>query len=264
MQTCPIFVSSADSYSDLWPIFFDLFKLHWPEFDGVIYLNTEEKEFQSEGLNIVCTQVGKLGHFGKVFRAGLDKVDSDMVLLTMIDYILMGKVDNAAMEKYFDVFASSHWDALVVGEFTDTHNCDETVHFVPNHHFAYQIAFWRKKELYQMALPHENPWTSEVFGSERVKKMNIKIKSLNRKCAILPIIYDGSGCLHQGKWLTEAVEYLNGINYFVDYDKRGYYCDQSRKFREKIRVKWMLAKDGLKGGEFKKVVSLLFETFHKN
>lgn len=34
MKTCPIFISSADSYSDLWPVFFKLFKEYWPEWGG--------------------------------------------------------------------------------------------------------------------------------------------------------------------------------------------------------------------------------------
>ena len=262
MKNCPIFISSSDSYSDLWPIFFDLFKLHWPEFKGVIYLSTEEKEFQSEGLNIVCTQVGKLGHFGKVFRAGLDKVDSDMVLLIMIDYIFMGKVDDTAMKKYFDDFLSSNWDALVIGEFVDSH-FDETIHYVPYNFFSYQIAFWRKKNLYQMALPYENPWSSEVYGTRRAQKMKLKINSLNKKNANSPIPYDGRGCLHQGQWLDEAVEYLHRINYCVDFEKRGYYCEQSSLFREKLRIKWILIRDGLKGGDFKKVVWLLSGVFRK-
>ena len=66
----PIFVSSADSYHDIWPVFFDLFMMHWPEYDGIIFLNTEEKVYRHEGLNIHCTQVGKLGSFGKFFEQG--------------------------------------------------------------------------------------------------------------------------------------------------------------------------------------------------
>ena len=245
MQNCPVFISSADSYSDLWPVFFDLFKLHWPEFNGVIYLNTEEKEFQSEGLNIVCTQVGKLGHFGKIFRAGLAQIDSDVLLLMMIDYIFMGEVDNARMKKYFDAFLSSDFDAVGIGEFDETKKSDETNLFVPYNHFSYQIAFWQKKVLYEMALPYENPWCSECFGTERSKKMNLKFASIYG--VRQPIPYDQGGCLHQGKWRDNAVEYLNQINYFVDFDKRGHYQDQPSSFLHRQKNNWMLVKTGLKG-----------------
>ena len=72
MSSFSIFVSSSDNYSDIWDVFFDMFKKMWPEYNGQIYLQTQEKEYQHEGLNIICTKVGKLKGFGETLRAGLD------------------------------------------------------------------------------------------------------------------------------------------------------------------------------------------------
>ena len=70
VNNIPVFVSSADSYSDIWPAFFTLFKREWPEFSGVIYLNTEYLSYEYEGLNIVCTKLGKQKRFGEFFFEG--------------------------------------------------------------------------------------------------------------------------------------------------------------------------------------------------
>jgi len=251
MKNCPVFVSSADSYSDLWPVFFDLFKLHWPEYNGTIYLSTNEKTFSYEGLNIQCTQVGKLKNFGSTFRAGLDQIESERVLLMMIDYIFMGRVNVLKMKEYFENFTSLDMDSLCLlhpnypdlkpSKFPDI----QIIRIPSNDVFSYQIAFWKKETLYEMALSHENPWTSEWYGSRRANKMNIFAGCLSEEAA-LPVPYDPAGCLHQGKWLINAIEYLNSINYPVDIQKRGYF-DDSPTVKKRIKAKWMLVKDGLKG-----------------
>lgn len=253
MNNFNIFVSSSDSYSDIWPVFFDLFRKNWPEYTGIIYLNTEEKTFQSDGLNILCTQIGKLGSFGKVFRAGLDKVEDDNVLLIMIDYLIMSKVNQKKIEEYFQFFQQNKLDSLclVNQDYPNTIPSNDTNLILvtppaPHIMFTYQIAFWKKSILYEMALPHENPWMSEWYGSLRAEKMKIKLaclkKNINR-----PINYDLRGCLHQGKWLNNAVEFLNSINYIIDFNKRGYYKYGYTTFKYRIKAKYMIWTTGLKG-----------------
>lgn len=90
MQDFSIFVSSSDKYSDLWPVFFKLFKRMWPEYDGVIYLQTENKNYSYPNLNIKCTNIGKQKSFGTALLSGLNKVKEKNILFFMIDYILMG------------------------------------------------------------------------------------------------------------------------------------------------------------------------------
>ena len=214
---CPVFVSSSDSYADMWPVFFDLFKMNWPEYKGTIYLNTEEKTFHKEGLNIECTRVGKLGSFGQVFRAGLDKIKSDQLFLMMIDYIFMGKVNHLKLSEYYNYFISTGIDSLCLlhPDYTilkPTALQDINMVTIPARDmFSYQIAFWKKQTLYEMALPHENPWTSEWFGSLRANKMKVQLGCLSKETEP-PIPYDPAGCLHKGQWLENAVAYLDTIN----------------------------------------------------
>ncbi|MBW8332449.1 MAG: hypothetical protein K0M40_10550 [Prolixibacteraceae bacterium] len=253
MNYPPIFLSSADSYSDIWDLFFLLFKKNWPEYDGTIYLNTQEKTIQVEGLNIVCTRVGQLGSFGKTFRAGLDQVKSESIILMMIDYFFVGKVVDKKIKEHFEFFQRENLDSLCL-TFQPYPNTIQTTNKelirvlppAPNVMFSYQIAFWKKKMLREMALPHENPWTSEWFGSRRAEKMNIKLASIASNNNN-PIPYNPAGCLHKGKWLHDAVDHLNTFNYNIDFEERGYFREQPRTIMYRLKTKWMIVKDGLKG-----------------
>lgn len=253
MENCTIFISSSDSYSDLWPVFFDLFKMYWPEFKGTIYLNTEEKTFSIEGLDIRCTKVGKNKTFGVTFRKGLDQIKSDNVLLMMIDYIFMGKVNDEKIVEFHDFFVRKDLDSLCLVK-QGYPNTKQTDHKelcmvnppAPYVMFSYQIAFWKKTLLYEMALPHEDPWTSEWYGTKRAEKMQIKLAAISEE-KFNPIPYNMAGCLHRGQWLTDAIEHLNSINYSIDFDKRGYYQEIPSTIPEKIIFKLRYFKIGLMG-----------------
>ena len=253
MNYPPIFISSADSYSDLWELFFSLFKKNWPEYNGIIYLNTQEKTIQVEGLNIICTRVGQLGSFGKTFRAGIDQVESESLILMMIDYLFVGNVFDKKIKEYYMFFQSENLDSLCL-TFQPYPNTIQTTNKelkrvlppAPNVMFSYQIAIWKKYLLREMTLPHENPWTSEWFGSLRAEKMNIKLASI-ASIEYNPIQYNPAGCLHKGKWLHDAVDHLNTNSYTIDFGQRGYFIEQPRSILYRIKTKWMIIKDGLKG-----------------
>lgn len=257
MNNLTVFVSSADSYSDLWDVFFDLFAKNWPDYDGEIVLNTQTKTYTHPRLNIRCTNVGNLIGFGRTFRAGLDQVKTDNVLFVLIDHIFMGKVNNKLIERYYRFFLDNNLDSLCLKRLPFTHydnTSDQRIHIAKPPYpisvlFSYQVALWKKSVLYEMALPHEDPWMSEWYGSKRAEKMKLRVGFIE-KDENQPIFCDGAGCIHQGYWLDNAIEYLNE-NYDkpIDYNKRGLYRDhpvyQQRSLRYKI--KWNMWKTGIKG-----------------
>lgn len=253
----PIFLSSADSYSDVWDLFFSLFKKYWPEYDGTIYLNTQEKEIKVDGLNIICTKLGHLGSFGIEMRACLDRIPSDDVILMLIDFILMDKVNDEKIKEYFDFYKKNNLDTLnfkyykSINQF-ETNNADLIMVAPPARHvfFNYQIAFWKKSVLYQMVLPHENPWTSEWFGTKRAEKMKIK-QALVKENIESPINYHPSGCLARGKWHPVAVSFLKKNNIEVDFLKRGIAnLTEPPTIQKKYATKKTIITDGLKGSYY--------------
>jgi len=180
-------------------------------------------------------------------------IKSEDVMLIMIDYIFMGKVNDRKIAEFYDYFRAKKLDSLCLvhqaypnveqSEHRELHRIHPPA---PNIMFSYQIAFWKRAMLTEMALPHENPWTSEWFGTLRAEKMRIKLSSIANK-EFNPIPYDLAGCLHKGKWLENATDHLNKINYSIDFNKRGFFTEQPPTIKNRIKIKWMLVKDGLKG-----------------
>ena len=214
--------------------------------------------FEYSGLNIECTNVGMLNGFGATLLAGLNKVTEQNILFFMIDYIFMGRVNNAKVNEYFEHFCEQKLDALVLFPQpfqnvrpSNRSDCQVAVPPCTRRMFSYQAAFWKKNVFMDLILPHENPWMSEWYGSSRAEKMQIREESLKSGLSKteLPIPYDARGCLHQGKWLENAVEFLKKEYLDVDFSIRGHY-DDNRGYKSlwyRIRIKFIIWSTGLKG-----------------
>ena len=214
----PIFVSSCDSYADIWPAFFALLKREWPEYRGKIYLNTETLEYQYDGLNIVCTKLGQQKHFGETFLKGLDCIDGSSFLLFMIDYFIGGRVDVQRLQRIYDIFLHDDVDTFALalqplGEILPLKENEQYAMLINRRSwrimFSFQIAFWKKDSLKKLIAPWEDPWRAEHLGSRRAGLSNMRFYLL-RMYNDKPIKYDESGVLHGGgKWLMSALSRID-------------------------------------------------------
>lgn len=223
---CPIFVSSSDVYSDIWPAFFKIFKREWPEYKGIIYLNTEKKDFSFEGLNIKCTKVALYQNlkFGETFKRGIEKIDNNHFLLFMIDYFIENRVNTAYLQSLYNEFISGDPESLFLmplgPKSTSISNNINIVQMnIPESNgiakesiFSFQIAFWRKEHIGKYIMNWEDPWFAEYFGCRRAKILTPKFWMLSPRLP-LPIKYDGRGVLHGGgKWLESAISRIDLTN----------------------------------------------------
>jgi hypothetical protein len=253
MEKFSIFISSSDNYSDIWDIFFDLFHRFWPEYNGKIYLQTQKKNYIHKNLNIICTNIGNIKEFGASLRAGLNKIEDENILFIMIDYIFMGKVNHDKIMEYYKFFITHDVDSLrLVEEKFEHYNnteCPDIKQCLPpakHRFFSYQIAFWKKNKLKEMTLPHESPWSSEWYGDKRAHLLPLKLYSI-KETIQQPIPYDLRGCLHRGKWLNNAIDFLNSINYKINYNQRGLYTNEYKSFSTYLKLSVKLKLDGIKG-----------------
>jgi hypothetical protein len=247
-----VYIDSIDSYSDIWPIYFDMFYKYWPEFEGTIFLNTETKTYQHDKFNIVCTKIGKFKDYGKRFRAGLDLIESDWVMYFPVDCIFMGEVDRKKLDRYFRFFYENQLDSFSLvyqsyRELKQTNISGISLVIPPSDNmFSTQISFWKKSTFYKMVLPHENPWSAEWYGTRRANTLKIKL-ACPSSWADNPLPYDLHGCLGRGKWLKNAIEHLNQLNYQVDYELRGFYVEPILTISQRLKDKWMIVRDGFRG-----------------
>jgi hypothetical protein len=113
---------------------------------------------------------------------------------------------------------------------------DLDVAIPPSHNlFSYQIAFWKKSVLREMALPHETPWLSEWYGTARANQMSLRL-AVPRENS--PIPYLPEGALHKGKWVEPMVEFLRNNQFNVDFSRRGYFVEREATLLERVHGRY--------------------------
>ena len=241
MKEFAVFYHTCDKYSDLWEHFCYFFKKYWPDYDGNIYFNSEEKDFDYPGLNIINLKVGTCGFAEREIR-GLCKVKEDNILLMMDDLFLMGNVDNKALDEYYKYFLEADLDSLVFRKFptyetTIPVNVRKAEVVVPpsSDMLSSQLAFWKKDSFIKLLNPDDGPWEMEWFGTMRANHSHLKLVCTDEN--VIPSLPEGG--LHYGKWVEPMVEFLKRENYNkIDLEMRGYYKpNQPQPLMKKIKFK---------------------------
>lgn len=232
-----IFYHTCDKYSDLWEHFCYFFKKYWPDYQGNIYWNSEEKDFSYPGLNIINLKVGICGFSEREIR-GLKKVKEENILLMMDDLFLMGMVNTKALKEYYDYFIKSNIDSFIFRKFpsfvaTVPVNVRKAEVVIPPSIDMYssQLAFWKKDVFCSFLNSDDGPWEMEWFGAMRANLSHLKLVCTSE--AVIPSRPEGA--LHLGKWTKEIVEFLKVENYNeIDFSKRGFLIPDNPTLKKRI------------------------------
>lgn len=241
MKDFAIFYHTCDKYSDLWEHFCYFFKKYWPDYNGKIYINSEEKDFDYSGLNIVNLKVGNCEFSEREIR-GLKRVEEENILLMMDDLFLMGRVDVKAVEEYYNYFINANLDTLVFRKFpsyiaTVPTNVRQAEVVIPPSvdMFSSQLAFWKKDVFMSLLNVADGPWEMEWFGSMRANLYHLKMVCTPELC--IPSIPGGG--LRLGKWDPQILEFLEKEQYNkINFSIRGYYEPVKPSLKKRIRMKW--------------------------
>jgi hypothetical protein len=238
MKDLSIFVNTSDNFEDCWIPFFTLFKQYWPDCPYPIVLNTETKDFQFPGLNIICSKVA-VGEtrrltWSECLARSLDAISTPYILYLQEDYFLEGPVNQPLIESFAEVMRAGNADVIRILEcggedaWRPTHNpllweVDQQAKY----RISMQAALWRKTTLRSHIRLHESPWQLEVFGSARARRKKEKVLCVNRdlfsKAGTEVFPYQPTGVV-TGKWQQHIVEPLfakHGIS--MDFSLRGFY-----------------------------------------
>jgi hypothetical protein len=252
-----IFINSCDSFEDCWFPFFKLFSKYWPDYKGIIYLNTEYKSFSYDGLNIVCTKVCEANNVPKNKRAtwsqclkwALEQIDTDIILYMQEDYFLKDFVKNSIVINFVSLMHEN-------SEISCIHLTDQAViaesklskyknlHIIKRkqrYRISCQAALWKKDVLSSYIRTYENAWQFEEFGSKRaaISDHNFYVVDNNwvklNSFEIIPYIFTG---IIQGKWKDSVLNLFNSNNIVIDYTLRGMHeAFTQKKIIDKIRYK---------------------------
>ena len=235
-------LTSCDTYSDLWKPFFICLERHWPDIPYPVYLNTEHKQFDSEGYSFkvktINQQTDKKLSWSKRFYDCLKEIPEEYVFITLDDYFFIDKVKTEYIEEIVEKMENDSMIASVqLGGARQKHRDKENYKNSPTLEFelvgkdvkAWKMQFiptvWRKSVLLKRIRKWETIWAFESYGSERWDRWHYKEKVyLIRSTPVYDFyIYKDVAPVVNGKWLWEpqVQKDLEEMNLDIDYDARG-------------------------------------------
>lgn len=256
-KKCTIIVNSCDAYADLWEPFFLTLKEFWKECPYDIVLNTESKEFHSDGLTITSLKLfkNKPDMWGKRFRETLKRVQTEFVICLYDDFILEEQVDQDEIEKcitwledYKDVavfyFSNNIGDNIEDNVFPDF----ELIPQKKDYKLNSAPAVWRRELLIEFTGEVDTPWAWEFFGSARTYASDYKFYCRqNNKENIYVYNYRLGGAIHRGKWVLSVIEpVVSRYHLDLDLTERGIEDENQDVFRHTLRWKINFLKTGIR------------------
>jgi hypothetical protein len=229
-------VNSSDGFADCWDPFFSLFRKYWPECRFPILLNTEQKVWKYEGLDLRCSQVS-LGETNRLswseclIRA-IDQVETPLLLYFQEDYFIDKPVRAEAVKRAVDLML----ERPEIGHIALTKQGSHAP-FLPynvkgysvigqksRYRISTQAGLWRCDVLKSYLDPKENGWMFEIFGTWRAhgRKDIFLVADFDSSVGGAAIDYVHTGII-KGRWHPAMPDIFqqNGID--MDFALRGFY-----------------------------------------
>lgn len=162
-------VVSCDNYSDVWPIFFALYRRFWPDNPLKTYLLTNFLEPYYENVKII--DAGEDISWSDNLAAALIRIEEEYVLLFLEDLLLTDYVNAKSFEELLN-WSLEH--SVNYMRFNPSTPPDKII--APNVGVASEgavyrtsvvAALWKKDVLLALLKSGENAWEFEIRGSNR-------------------------------------------------------------------------------------------------
>lgn len=164
-----IVVVSCDAYADLWPVFFALWRRHWPDCPYPVYLVSNVRRCEEPG--VVGVDVGPDRTWAQNLRTALDRIGHERVLLLLEDFLLEARVDTARVRALARTAseADAHVLRLVAnpGPSRPAAIGPEigTLDTADRWRVSTQAAVWRTATLRALLRPRYTAWDFEWLGT---------------------------------------------------------------------------------------------------
>lgn len=249
MKDLAILVNTSDGFEDCWVPFFKLFMKYGGELSKCkVYLNTERKDFNFNGLDIKALKVAESTvskmTWSECLGAALDGIEESYVMYLQEDYFMnqLAAIDD--IEHALSFIKRNEANAVYLnryGPIFNASNCEELIERVPinsKYLLSTQACIWNKSYLKSIILPWENGWMFEKFGSLRVRKneangiFSFSKKYLRDENPVFDYVYTG---IMKGRWHAGCVALFGSENIDVDFSVRGFY-KTGGFFKSKLEV----------------------------
>lgn len=247
-----LLINSCDGYRDTWELFFSALEEYWEKHPKVI-LNTESNQdlsFKNVLISYLSPQESNFP-WAKRLKKSVDKVQTELVLLTFDDYILESYVDNDEISKVIELMEKNENIAVVYLIHTDLDIEEVTLLQGNSQNKYYKIkdrtpfklnsapAIWRKSCLKNFTGDIEDPWAWEVFGTYKTydsKYLFYTVSETDKD--VYPYDYKKGGAIYRSKWVKSVVEdKILKYGLSIDINTRGYIEDAAPIKRS---LKWKI------------------------
>ena len=232
-----ILINTCDNYSDIWPVFFEIFKRTWTAEVPAIFLNTEKKHYQDNDLQITCLNLDKginNAPWGKRLIKALEQVPHEYVLMLLEDFLFEQEIRTERIESCCRYLEND----LSIAAFQLTPNGEFEKGIFPEEEERYKgfskrrkgdlftvvagPTLWRKSDLLRLTKTSDNPWEWEFFGSFRTILYGKDIYGWRSKNdCIFKYDVDHGGAIHRGKWVGYKMHELEKkYDIKIDYGDR--------------------------------------------
>ena len=239
LDNVSIIYNTCDKYESLWPGFFTLFKKYWKDCSNTIILNTEEKTFHMDGLQIVRPdKSGTACSWSQRLINSLDIVTTPYVVMILDDFYLKSPVNLEKLErcvnrmeldKSIQLFTFA-WQPGSNKTDTEDPDFERRARFAP-YRINAQIALWRVDYLRKIIRSYENPWQFEISGSFRSSIYGGKLYALKKE-APLVFDYDWGFLIIRGKVNEKVADYFKhheGLPMDLPFEKFTQNDDQTKR-----------------------------------
>ena len=226
---------SCDAYSDLWNPFCAQLLRFWPGFNLPIYLCTESKEFQYEGLTIKAPLKDAnetLTSWSRRLEVLLENLPYDYFIYMMDDFLMTDTVDVTAVEAAYNIMIDNRKIGLIhlwpmISADSDKRRVDNAVdckyegYYLIRKGMPYrincQVAIWRKDYMLKILRSHESAWNFELFGTIRSRFYADTVLATKKQL----FHYPEGGLLWRGKCQKEVLHFYDKDLIAESIEKRG-------------------------------------------
>jgi len=258
-----ILLNTCDSYSDLWPIFFQQLKKNFKIDDIPIYINTESKTYFDSELNIQMFQKEKINMaWSTRLKESIKEIKEEYILSIPEECILESETNHKDIHQALeilinDISASSICLVKIPGSKKASSKIGKFVVREYNYRnlIVQQASIWRKSRYLAYIKDGENPWEFEVLSSARGLRFNDEFYCIDdNENEVLD--YNYGHLVTRGYWLKEELTRLESkLNIIFDKQKRAVKSREeiNREYSRYSMFFWKL--------RYKKYKILIFKKF---
>ena len=222
-SSVPLLVVSCDKYADVWPYFFGLLRLRWPDCPFPILLGSNQLSPELPGVTSVL--VGPDSSWSTGARKMLDRVtelypDADYVLLFLEDFLLTAPVDTRRIVELVQIARQKQIVCLRLAAglplaLPPTYELSEfpgvgVVAPGEPYRVTLQAAVWRIETLRRLLAPGLSAWEFEQIGTHMSEGLDDIFWAVMRPA----IEYDQA--IEKGKWKPESLAILRNAGLDAD------------------------------------------------